>query len=297
MRRPNFSMALIWIVTFCITVVAGLIFVVLTQALDATTDWKPIAFILGILAGLAAIYTRPRTHVREDDDDFFFHNVLVKSPPDKPKQNSVHRPWGLILLTAFSGLAALLPLGPVQSQENVNVYVCRVTQMVAWPRYQVHGLFSVPDGNFGYVASGGNFAEDVLVLDGLSDIEADTWQVYNASGERQLIGGEVLVQWWLDDGSIGEVIGDADTLYCSVEYDPSGENPPVVVDPPQYGNGGLGEVVVPVDNPNGCYLWSLNGYNVATVRADPYKGTVSLTRDGSGTYLNPSDYVVTEVNC
>lgn len=286
MRYPNRPLALAWLGAFTLTTLAGLLLAAgleVLRVLALPENLGLLVLLCVALVGLGLLVARrPRRRARLPRHSFL-----------------VHRPWGLFLLVALLGLTV------VQPTLAGSVKLCRGTS-VPWLRYQVTGLDPTGEG-WGYVASGATWIHDTLVMDGLTEQEAIEWQVTLADG-TPLLAGEAVVQLWDENGLVAEYVGRPEARACKTNLDPSGEHetlPPweeTVPEPePDLGNGGLGQVVLPAPNPEGCYLWRLHDdgttWDVAVVRADPYTGTVTLTRDGSGTHLDPAAYELIEVPC
>lgn len=249
MRRPNIPMAVRWLLSFIITL-GGAIILVVSSLLTQMAETGSTFALLCLMSIALAIIILPIIYA--------FRRYHLKTAEQPPVY--VHAPTRRAI--SALGILGLLLIQPmlIRAYDTPTPTICRVTISVEWPRYQVEGLTTIPENGWGYVADGASMVEDnILVADGITADEATSWQVTNAAGDYIMQTGDVIFQyWWVDNNNetqFGELIGKSTTPACSVEVDPSGENPPLVItQPPPPAPTSI--PVMPTALPDQCFIWT-----------------------------------------
>lgn len=249
MRRPNIPMAIRWLLSFLITLGGATILTVSSMLTQMAQTGSSFALLV-LLSIALAIIILPTIYVFRH-----YHLTTSEQPPVYIKA-PIHVRRAISIL-AILGLLLIRPTF-IKAAETPVLHLCRVTVSVEWPRYQIDGLLSVPDNGWGYVADGASIVDDdILVADGITAEQANLWQVTNADGTYTMKTGDVILQyWWQDDNDetqIGELIGKSTTPACSVEVDPSGENPPLIITQPPVPTS---IPVLPTALPDQCFVWT-----------------------------------------
>jgi hypothetical protein len=267
-------MAIRWLLSFFITLGGAIILIVASLLQQMVVSGSSFALLVLVAITLAiiilpTIYVFRHYHLRTAEQP----PIYVKAPMRRA-----------ISVLAIIGFLLARPTF-IQASETPVLHVCRVTVSVEWPRYQFDGLLSVPDNGWGYVADGASIVDDdILVTDGITAEQATLWQVTNADGTYTMKAGDAILQYWWEDENgetqIGELIGKSTTPACSVEVDPSGENPPLIITQPPVPTS----IPTPVVLPDQCFIWTSGS---TSVKIHQPAGTPPLNVSG----------ILTQVSC